>query len=487
MIGTNAQWVASQSGLPPGLASILSEEDRMTAEVIAPETLKKVAAAALIATTIEWYDFFIYGTAAALVFPTVFFSSSLTPLIALLVAFSTFAVGFIARPIGAIIFGHFGDRIGRKKALVIALVLMAMATTLIGLLPSYKTIGVLAPLALVMLRCLQGLALGGQWGGAMLLITEIAPKHRRGFYGAFAQAGGGTGTILANLVFLSVSASLPQEAFMSWGWRVPFLMSIVLIPVAMYIQLRLEDTPSFKRLQKFKAQRDAGLLKAISSGTVLAKEHARPELADERRSSPIVEALSTYPREIALAAGTIVGIQVTFYVLNVFAVAYASSPAGLNLSRNLMLSGVLAGAVTLLAGIFIAGAASDRYGRRPMLLIGGALLGIWAFFIFPLIKTGSLLWIMVAIGVGQLFMGFVSGPQAAFFAELFSAKVRYSGASLAYQGGAILGGGLAPMIATTLYARFGSTLAVSIYVACTCLVTVASAFFAKESYQRDLD
>lgn len=444
--------------------------------------IRKVANAALIATTIEWYDFFIYGTAAALAFPSVFFSSELTPLVALLVAFGTFAVGFIVRPIGAIIFGHFGDRFGRKKSLVTALIMMASATTLMGLLPSYASIGVFAPVILVALRCIQGLALGGQWGGATLLIAETAPKHQRGFYGSFGQAGAGTGTILANFVFLIASAALSQTAFIAWGWRVPFVLSIILIPIALYIQLRIEDTPSFKRLGELKEE-----LTAKAQKHVPAPQPAELQSLEKRGSSPVLKVLRKYPRQLLLAAGTIVGIQVTFYIMNVFAVAYATNPAGLNVSRNIMLCGVLVGALTMIIGIFIAGAASDRYGRRRMILIGGGLLAIWAFAFFPLIETRSSLCIMLAIGVGMLFIGLVNGPQAAFFAELFSTEVRYSGVSLAYQGGAIFGGGLAPMIATALFSHFGSTVVVSLYVACCCLITVTSAFFSEDLFGRDLD
>jgi MFS family permease len=452
------------------------KELSMDAEVDTTRIIRKVAIAAMIATTIEWYDFFIYGTAAALAFPAVFFSSQLTPLMAQLVTFGTFAVGFAVRPIGAIVFGHYGDHVGRKKSLVTALVMMAAATTLMGLLPSYHSIGLLAPLMLVGLRCIQGFALGGQWGGATLLIAETAPKHRRGFYGSFGQAGAGTGTILANLVFLLASAALSQKDFIAWGWRVPFVLSIVLIPIALYIHLRIEDTPSFRRLGELKQE-------------IAAKSHAKAsaEFLEKRPSSPVLRVFRKFPRQLALAAGTIVGIQVTTYIMNVFAVAYATNPAGLNISRNVLLGGVLVGALTMIIGVFVGGAASDRYGRRRMIMIGGGLLVLWAFAFFPLVETRSALSIMVAIGVGMLFIGFVNGPQAAFFAELFSTDVRYSGVSLAYQGGAIFGGGIAPMIATALFSHFGTTFAVSIYVACCCLITVTSAFLSEESRGRDLD
>ena len=236
--------------------------------------MRKVALTSLAGTSIEWYDFFIYGTAAAIVFPKAFFPQDLPPMVLLIISFSTFAVGFVARPVGGIIFGHFGDRVGRKRTLVAALMMMGAATTLIGLLPTYGTIGIAAPLLLVLLRFVQGLAIGGQWGGAMLLVTESAPANKRGWYGAYAQAGAPVGVILANLAFIGVSMSMSDEAFMSWGWRLPFLASIILIGVSLFVQLRLEDTEAFKTL---KAAQDS---------------HSHSEVAAR---SPIVQALKKYP------------------------------------------------------------------------------------------------------------------------------------------------------------------------------------------------
>jgi len=298
----------------------------MDAEVDTTRIIRKVASAAMVATTIEWYDFFIYGTSAALAFPAVFFSSQLSPVMAQLFTFATFAVGFAIRPIGAIVFGQYGDRVGRKKALVVALVTMAFATTLIGLLPSYASAGLLTPLALVALRCIQGFALGGQWGGATLLIAETAPKKRRGFYGSFGQAGAGTGTILSNLVFLLASAALSQKDFIAWGWRIPFVLSIVMIPIALYIHLRIEDTPAFKRLAELKEE--------IASK---ARARAATDFSGTAPGSPVLKVIRKYPRQLALAAGTLVGIQVATYIMNVFAVAYATNPTGLNISRNILL------------------------------------------------------------------------------------------------------------------------------------------------------
>ena len=234
-----------------------SPSSQDTTEEHNEKNMRKVAGTALAGTSIEWYDFFIYGTAAALVFPTAFFPEDMPTMVALIASFSTFAVGFIARPLGGVIFGHYGDRVGRKKTLVIALLIMGGGTTLIGLLPTYETIGVLAPLALVLLRFVQGLAIGGQWGGAMLLVTESAPKDRRGFYGAFAQAGAPAGVILANLAFLAIGSTMSDESFLSWGWRVPFLASVVLIGISMYVQLHLEETPAFKELEEAKLEKQA--------------------------------------------------------------------------------------------------------------------------------------------------------------------------------------------------------------------------------------
>lgn len=425
----------------------------------------RVAGAALAGTTIEWYDFFLYGTAAALVFPKVFFPADLPPLVSLLASFSTFAVGFVARPVGGLLFGHFGDRVGRKKALVAALVMMGVATTLIGCLPSYAFAGPAAPALLILLRFVQGLAIGGQWGGAVLLATESAPPNQRGLYGSFAQAGAPAGVILANLAFLVVSASVSQEDFLAWGWRLPFLASLLLIVLAMYVQLRLEDSPAFER---------ARAAKQAVGNTAKSK-------------SPVFEVLRAYPKEIALAAGAFLGVQVTYYILIAFVVAYGTNPEGLNVPRNTMLAAVMIGALVMVPAIFAAGAFSDRYGRRGIFIAGAVLLGAWAFALFPMIDTRSFLWITVAISVGQVLVAMMYGPQAAFLAEMFSTGVRYSGASLGYQLGAIVGGALAPLIATALLARYGSPFAVSVYIAAACAITTVSVLMLRETYRVDME
>ena len=285
-------------------------------------SIRKVAVTALAGSSIEWYDFFAYGTAAALVFPSLFFPPDLPPFAALMASFSTFAVGFLARPVGGIVFGHFGDRIGRKRTLGTALLMMGIATTLIGCLPTYATAGALAPLLLILLRFVQGFAIGGQWGGAVLLLTESAPPNRRGFYGSFAQVGVPVGVILANLVFLIMNATLPRQALHAWGWRVPFLLSIFLIFIALYIHFRMEETPVFKRTrasasgsgvpqysQAGKVGREA---RAVGSGAGAPIGSAAHPGVPARQLSPVIEALRLYPKEIALAAGAFLGIQVPF-------------------------------------------------------------------------------------------------------------------------------------------------------------------------------
>lgn len=427
-------------------------------------TMRRVALAALAGTSIEWYDFFIYGTAAALVFPAVFFPADVPPYVALIASFSTFAVGFVARPVGGILFGHFGDRVGRKTTLVTALLLMGIATVLIGLLPSYETIGPLAPIALVVLRFAQGLAVGGQWGGAMLLVTENAPPDRRGFYGAFAQAGAPSGVVLANLAFLLVTGFVSTEALLSWAWRIPFLFSIALIGISLYIQLRIEDTPAFERLTAIDA----------------AERQAPPP------RSPVIDAIRRYPRQIALATGAFLAVQVPFYILITFVIAYGTDPAGLALPRTTLLLGVLISALVQIPALFLASAFSDRWGRRGIYMAGAVFSGIWSFALFPLIDTGSLLWICVALGVGQIGVAMMYGPQAALLAELFPTDVRYSAASLGYQLGAIVGGSLAPMIATALLAETGSALGISIYMAASCAITLISILLLKETYRNTL-
>ena len=425
--------------------------------------IRKVALTSLSGTSIEWYDFFLYGAAAGLVFPKLFFGE-VDPTTALILSYMTFAAGFIARPVGGIIFGHFGDLVGRKKTLVIALMLMGVSSTLIGFLPTYETIGIAAPILLTFLRFCQGIAIGGQWGGAMLLVTESAPSNRRGYYGAYAQAGAPMGVILANIAFISVSLLTTEESFLTWGWRIPFIISFVLVIISMYIQLKLEDTKAFKDLEAAKDSQDG-------KGKVI-------------KTSPILEALKRYPKRISLAAGAFLSVQVTFYILVAFVLAYGVETT--NLSRNDLLIAVLIGSAVMVPTQFFFSDYSDKKGRKGIFMAGALLTAIWSFFLFPLIDTGNFYLVILSVTVGLTFLGMMYGPQAAFFAELFTTEVRYSGASLGYQIGAIIGGSFAPTIATLLWTSY-DIFWVSVYIAFASLASLASVYFLTETYQTDLN
>ena len=436
----------------------------MNTDSTSKSNMQKVALTALAGTSIEWYDFFLYGAAAALIFPTAFFGEA-TPSTALILSLLTFAAGFIARPIGGIIFGHYGDRVGRKKTLVMALILMGVSSTLIGLLPTYAMIGITAPILLTSLRFAQGLAIGGQWGGAMLLVTESAPSDQRGYYGAFAQAGAPVGVILANLAFITTSALVSEESFYSWGWRIPFLASAILIGISMYIQLNLEDTKAFKELQAL-------------------RESQQDDNEEAIRRSPILEAIQKYPKRIALAAGAFLSIQVTFYILIAFLLAYGVASA--DITRDDMLAAVLIASAIMVPVQFMFSSYSDRHGRKGVFMAGAILTGLWAFAIFPLVDTGNFWLIVLAITGGLIFVSMMYGPQAAFFTELFSTEVRYSGATLGYQFGAILGGAFAPTIAALLWKDYG-IFWVSVYIAFASLLTLLSVMALTETYQTDLN
>jgi MHS family shikimate/dehydroshikimate transporter-like MFS transporter len=425
-----------------------------------PSTVRKVALAAMAGSAIEWYDFFIYLTAAALVFGPLYFPGE-SEVAGVLAAFSTAAVGFVARPIGGILFGHYGDRLGRKPTLVIALLIMGTATTLVGVLPTYATIGVAAPILLFVLRFLQGLAVGGQWGGAVLLATEYAPEGKRGYFGSFAQAGVPVGLILGNTVFLLLSALLGEQAFAAWAWRIPFLLSVILIAVALYIQLRLEDTPVFRQLEE------------------------RQQEGDETESrSPVLEVISQHPKQVLLAGGAFFVVNGGFYVLITGMLDYGTRVLGV--SENVMLAAVLISAVIEGISIVTMSVLSDRIGRRTVFMAGAALLGIWAFPLFWLVNTGSVSLIIISLCIAQIFLGMMYGPQAALFAEMFSARVRYSGASIGYQGASVFAGGLAPIIMVWLLDKTGTSLSVSFYVFAMAAITFISVYLITETYEDEL-
>ena len=413
-----------------------------------PRNLRTVIVAALGASTLEWYDFYIYGTAAALVFNKVFFPS-VNPALGTLAAFATFGVGFLFRPLGGIIFGHFGDTIGRKKLLVIAMMIMGIATFLIGVLPTYATVGVLAPILLVILRAAQGLAVGGQYGGAMLLVTENAPPHRRGFYGSFSHIGPSLAVILSNVVFLVVVAAVSPEALVSWAWRIPFLLSAVVVAAGIYMQLKIEDTAEFRELQQ---------RRAAEAGT-----------AAEPRRSPIIEAVRTHPKQILQAGGMILIIQVYYYVLIVFTISYATSH---DIDRTTALISVLVSSVATVVTIPVVAALSDRHDRRIVLLWAAVATTATAIPYVLLLETGSVILLFLAVIVPGFTLGALYGPMAAFYYEMFSAEVRYSGASIGYQLGAVIGGGFSPLIATSLLEATGSLLPVGVFISIAGLLSI---------------
>jgi metabolite-proton symporter len=437
----------------------------------APErSILKVALTALAGSSIEWYDFFIYGTAAALVFPNLFFPG-FGDTGATILSYSTFAVAFIGRPVGGLIFGHFGDKFGRKRALVTALVLMGAGTTAIGLLPGYATIGIAAPILLVTLRFLQGICIGGQWGGAVLLATESAPDEKRGFYGSFAQMGVPVAVLISNIIFLIIAATLGDGALVAWAWRIPFLLSVLLIALGLYIQLKLEDTPAFRHLQEYREQHQS--------------EEERRE-AEEAAGSPVWEVLKTYPKEIALAAGAFIAINANFYILITYILDYATAEVGL--PQSTVLTAVLISSAAQLIALAGFAALSDMIGRRIPYMAGAALLGLWSLFAFwPLVDSGNPGLLVLALVVAQLFLSMMYGPQAAFYSEIFTTKVRYSGASMGYQIGSVFGGALAPIIATALLAATGTSFSVGAYMAVVCAITGVCAFLLSETYGQSMD
>ena len=425
-------------------------------------SLTRVIASSLIGTTIEWYDFFLYGSAAALVFNKLFFPS-FDPLVGTLLAFATYAVGFLARPLGGIVFGHFGDRIGRKRLLMWSLVMMGLATLLIGLLPGYDKIGIWAPIGLIVLRVFQGFAVGGEWGGAVLMAAEHGDDARRGFWSSWPQAGVPLGNLLATGVLFVLAAFQSDAQFEAWGWRIPFLLSAVLVLIGLYVRLAVEESPVFKEAQAHAAKQAATGVK---------------------ESVPIVEVFRRYPREVFTAMGARFAENVSYYIFTIVITTYATKRLGLPSST--VLGAVLIGAAVHLITIPIWGALSDRFGRRPLYLFGAAGVGIWAFAFIALVNTRSFPMLVLAVVGGLLFHGAMYGPQAAFLSELFGTKVRYSGVSIGYQLASILAGGLAPLLAVWLYTTFDSGYAVSWYVAASAVVTILAVGTYHETRHRDL-
>jgi metabolite-proton symporter len=411
----------------------------------AQSPVRRAVAGSFIGTAIEWYDFFIYGTAAALVLGPQFFPGS-SDLAGTLAAFATLAVGFVARPFGGVIMGHFGDRTGRKSMLVISMLLMGLATVGIGLLPNFDAIGVWAPVLLVALRFVQGVGVGGEWGGAVLMATEHAPKGRRGLYGAAPQMGVPAGVILANVVFLLCTLLTTEQQFLAWGWRVPFLLSIVLVAVALWIRLGVLETPAFQ---------------------AVTEDHRVTKL-------PILEVLATSWRTVLLAGGTFIATNGIAYVFMVFVLSYGTTELGF--PRGTMLALLIASCPVWMIGMGLSAHLSDVLGRRRVYVTSTVGLLVMSAVFFPLLDTASFPVMLVAMLALAFVLGCTVGPQSALFAELFPAHVRYSGASLGYQVGAILGGGIAPLMATWLYAEFGTTVAISAYFVAVSAISLACTF-----------
>jgi MFS transporter, MHS family, shikimate and dehydroshikimate transport protein len=415
-------------------------------------SIRQVAMASFIGTTIEWYDFFLYGTAAALVFPAIFFPE-FSETAGRLAAASTYAVGFVARPVGGLVFGHFGDRIGRKAMLVLSLLIMGIATALIGLLPTFESIGIWAPVLLVVLRFCQGIGVGGEWGGAVLMAVEHAPEGRRGFFGSWPQMGVPAGLLLGNLVFFASRAVLPAGL----DWRVPFLLSLLLVGVGLFIRLRLLESPAFEQVKE--------------SGT--------------EADMPIIDVIRTHPKNVLLAMGMRVAENGPFYILTVFVLSYVTAELGL--AENVGLVGVLIAAAIGLITVPLFGALSDRVGRKPLYLFGSVFLLLFSFPFFWLLNTGTtvLIWLAIVLAV-NLGHDAMYGPQAAYFAELFGTRVRYSGASIGYQLASVFAGGLAFPVSTYLIATYDWQ-AIAIYMALMALITVVSVLLASETYREDIN
>jgi MHS family shikimate/dehydroshikimate transporter-like MFS transporter len=414
-----------------------------------------VAFASFVGTTIEWYDFFLYNTATALVFNKLFFPT-VDPLWGTLYALGTSSVGFVARPVGGIVIGHFGDKIGRKSMLVLTLMIMGVATFLIGCLPTYAQIGPWAAALLILLRIAQGFGVGGEWGGAVLMAVEHAPAGKRGFYGSWPQVGVPAGLLLSTIVYFPFSR-MPEAAFLSWGWRVPFLLSIVLVAVGLFIRVRILETPAFERLKE-------------------TRQQAR---------LPIFEVVRKYPKQVLLAMGARFAENGAFYVYTVFVLIYAVQHV--HMDRNIVLWALIVAATIELAAIPLYGALSDRIGRRPVYMFGAVCTALTAYPIFWMLDTGTP-WLAHA----ALYMGLLLGhaamyaPQGAFFSELFGTSVRYSGASLGVQLSSAIAGGFSPLIATRLLQLGYGRGALSLYLIGMAAITIVSVILATETMHRDI-
>ncbi|MFI9813880.1 MFS transporter [Saccharothrix variisporea] len=427
-----------------------------TAAAAPPTRMGRVVAASLVGTAVEWYDFFLYGSAAALVFNKLFFPQS-DPLVGTMLAFLTYALGFVARPLGGLVFGHFGDRVGRKKLLMVSLVTMGVATAGIGLLPTYASVGVWAAVLLTVLRLVQGFAIGGEWGGAVLLVSEHGSPRWRGFWASWPQAGVPVGNLLATAVLALLAATMPDRTFLDWGWRVPFLVSALLIGLGYWIRSSIEDAPVFT---------------------------AARAKAGEARRAPALEALRRHPKQIGVCISARMVENISYYIITAFVLTYVTTY--LKLDKALVLNALLLANVVHLVAIPAFGALSDRIGRRPVYLGGTIGMGLWALLFFPLLDTRDGWLLTLAVVGGLVAHAAMYGPQAAFFAEQFDTEVRYSGTSIGYQVTSIIAGSLAPLIATALLSRYGNPTPVTIYVVVAAVISTAGVLAAKETRHRDL-
>ncbi|MGW0159774.1 MFS transporter [Mycobacterium sp. NPDC003323] len=421
--------------------------------------LKRVVTASMAGTVVEWYEFFLYGTAATLVFSKVFFAQTGSELDAILAAFVTYAVGFIARPLGGIVFGHFGDKYGRKKLLQFSLLLVGVATFAMGCLPTFNQIGYWAPALLVLLRFIQGFAVGGEWGGAVLLVAEHSPNRQRGFWASWPQAGVPAGNLLATVVLLVLTTTLSDAAFLSWGWRVAFWLSAVVVLVGYYIRTKVTDAPIF-----VEAQQEAERIKASSLS--------------------VVEVLKRYPRGVFTAMGLRFGENIMYYLVVTFSITYLKTQVGADTSTILWY--LLIAHVVHFAVIPLVGRLSDQFGRRPVYIVGAVLGAAWGFFAFPMMNSGNYAVVTASVTIGLVIHALMYAPQPAIMSEMFPTRMRYSGVSLGYQVTSIVAGSLAPIIAVKLLDIYDSSVPIAVYLGLACAVSLLAALLTRETKGIDL-